>query len=158
MLKILALMQQMLGEYEERFRAADLTPIFTSPEEAIPILADGRHMWRIFDNLLGNICKYAQPGTRVYLNTDCQRDRALVTFRNISREELNVSASELTERFTRGDSARSTDGNGLGLSIAESLTRLQGGEMLLTLDGDLFKVSLSFPLSRDSAERESIKP
>ena len=140
------LMQQMLGEYEERLRAASLTPILSASEDLAVVLADGRHMWRIYDNLMNNICKYAQPGTRVYLRTETSADEGVVTFRNISREILNVSASELTERFARGDSARSTEGNGLGLSIAENLTRLQGGEMRLTLDGDLFKVELRFPL------------
>lgn len=146
------LMQQMLGEYEERFRAASLTPILSAPEDSAVVLADGRHMWRIYDNLMGNICKYAQPGTRVYLRTETSADRAIVTFRNISRDILDVSASELTERFARGDSARSTEGNGLGLSIAESLTRLQGGEMKLILDGDLFKVELRFPLLPEQIE------
>ena len=146
------LMQQMLGEYEERFRAASLTPILSAPEVSAVVLADRRHMWRIYDNLMGNICKYAQPGTRVYLRTETSADRAVVTFRNISRDILDVSASELTERFARGDSARSTEGNGLGLSIAESLTRLQGGEMKLILDGDLFKVELRFPLLPEQIE------
>lgn len=110
------------------------------------ILADGRHMWRILDNLMNNICKYAQQGTRVYLSLEKDNGNALMTFRNISREELNISAEELTERFTRGDSSRNTEGNGLGLAIADSLTKLQGGQMKLTLDGDLFKVQLQFPL------------
>ena len=143
------LMQQMLGEYEERFRAASLTPILSAPEGSEVILADGRHMWRIYDNLMGNICKYAQPGTRVYLRTERSTNEVLATFRNISRDILNVSVSELTERFARGDSARSTEGNGLGLAIAESLTHLQGGEMKLTLDGDLFKVELRFQLLQE---------
>ena len=104
-------------------------------------------MWRIFDNLLSNVCKYALPGTRVYLTTEKQGADAWVHIRNISREPLTLSAEELTERFTRGDSARSTEGSGLGLSIADSLTKLQGGEMRLSTDGDLFKVSLRFPLT-----------
>lgn len=101
-------------------------------------------MWRIFDNLLGNIVKYAQPGTRVYLNLAREENRAVVTFRNISREALNLSGEELMERFVRGDSSRNTEGSGLGLAIARSLTQLQGGEMELTVDGDLFKVVLKF--------------
>ena len=140
------LMQQVLGEYSERFESAGLTPIVSCPEEPVMILADGRHMWRILDNLMNNICKYAQQGTRVYLSLEKDKGNALMTFRNISREELNISAEELTERFTRGDSSRNTEGNGLGLAIADSLTKLQGGQMKLTLDGDLFKVQLQFPL------------
>jgi signal transduction histidine kinase len=139
-------MQQVLGEYSERLESAGLTPIVSCPEEPVMILADGRHMWRILDNLMNNICKYAQQGTRVYLSLEKDKGNALMTFRNISREELNISAEELTERFTRGDSSRNTEGNGLGLAIADSLTKLQGGQMKLTLDGDLFKVQLQFPL------------
>ena len=140
------LMQQVLGEYAERLEGAGLTSVVSCPEEPVMILADGRHMWRILDNLMNNICKYAQQGTRVYLSLEKDKGNALMTFRNISREELNISAEELTERFTRGDSSRNTEGNGLGLAIADSLTKLQGGQMKLTLDGDLFKVQLQFPL------------
>ncbi|MBQ9664638.1 MAG: HAMP domain-containing histidine kinase [Oscillospiraceae bacterium] len=143
---LIVLMQQMAGEYEERFYAAALTTVLSASADSAVIHADGRHMWRICDNLLSNICKYAQPGTRVYLKTEITDGAAVVTFRNISREELDISPEELTARFTRGDSSRSTEGNGLGLSIAESLTRLQGGDMTLTVDGDLFKVVLRFPL------------
>ena len=141
------LVEQMAGEYEERLQANDLKLIVSQPEEPLCILADGRHMWRIFDNLLSNVCKYALPGTRVYLTTEKQGADAWVHIRNISREPLTLSAEELTERFTRGDSARTTEGSGLGLSIADSLTKLQGGEMRLSTDGDLFKVSLRFPLT-----------
>ena len=140
------LMQQVLGEFAERLEGVGLTSVVSCPEEPVMILADGRHMWRILDNLMNNICKYAQQGTRVYLSLEKDKGNALMTFRNISREELNISAEELTERFTRGDSSRNTEGNGLGLAIADSLTKLQGGQMKLTLDGDLFKVQLQFPL------------
>jgi signal transduction histidine kinase len=101
------------------------------------------------DNLLNNICKYAQPGTRVYLDLKKDGDHAVLSFRNISREPLTATAQELTERFTRGDSSRSTEGNGLGLSIADSLTELQNGKMQVVLDGDLFKVLLEFPLLQE---------
>ena len=107
-------------------------------------MADGRHMWRIFDNLMGNVLKYAQPGTRVYLSLSRDNGKALVAFRNISREALDMSGEELMERFVRGDSSRSTEGSGLGLAIARSLCQLQKGEMSLSVDGDLFKVVLSF--------------
>lgn len=141
------LLDQCVGEYSERLGAAGLELVLLKPEEPVSVTADGRHMWRIFDNLLGNIVKYALPGTRVYLNLERGDGEALVRFRNISREPLDRSAEELMERFVRGDSSRSSEGSGLGLAIARSLTRLQGGEMELTLDGDLFKVVLRFPLA-----------
>jgi signal transduction histidine kinase len=117
------------------------------PQEPVTVLADGRHMWRIFDNLLSNIVKYAQPGTRVYLNLTREGEEAQITFRDISREPLNMSGEELMERFVRGDSSRNTEGSGLGLAIARSLAQLQGGDMDLTVDGDLFKVTLRFPIA-----------
>ena len=139
------LLDQTVGEYGEKLSAAGLEPVLTKPEKPVIIMADGRHMWRIFDNLLNNICKYSQRGTRVYLEV-CERDgKAVVTFRNISSRQLNISSDELMERFVRGDSSRSTEGNGLGLSIAQSLTELQGGKMALAIDGDLFKAILRFP-------------
>ncbi len=145
-LDLAVLLDQCVGEYSERLGKAELELVLLKPQEPVAILADGRHLWRIFDNLLGNIVKYAQPGTRVYLNLAREENRAVVTFRNISREALNLSGEELMERFVRGDSARNTEGSGLGLAIARSLTQLQGGEMELTVDGDLFKVVLKFDL------------
>ena len=139
------LIEQVLGEYAEKLEAAMLTPVVRQPDEPIDLLADGRHMSRVLDNLMSNICKYGMPGTRVYIDLIRQQGRAAAVFRNTSREPLAADGSELTERFVRGDSARSTEGSGLGLSIAESLTRLQGGQMNVTVDGDLFKVTLSFP-------------
>ena len=138
------LLDQCAGEYAERFGKAGLELVLLKPREPVTILADGRHIWRTFDNLLGNIVKYAQPNTRVYLNLSREGDKAIVIFRNISREQLNLSGEELMERFVRGDSSRNTDGSGLGLAIARSLTQLQGGEMDITVDGDLFKVTLRF--------------
>ncbi len=108
------------------------------------INADGRLLWRVLDNLLGNVCKYAMTGTRVYLSSETEDGRVLITLRNISRYSLNISADELTERFVRGDASRSTEGSGLGLSIAMGLTNLQKGEFKLSVDGDLFKVQLAF--------------
>jgi signal transduction histidine kinase len=108
-------------------------------------MADGRRMWRIFDNLMNNICKYAQPSTRVYLSLEEQGDKAVITFKNTSREKLDISEEELMERFTRGDSSRNTEGNGLGLSIARSMAELQKGSLNLVIDGDLFKAILTFP-------------
>ena len=108
--------------------------------------ADSRHLWRVFDNLMNNICKYAQPDTRAYVNLEQADERAVITFRNISREPLNITGEELMERFVRGDSSRNTEGNGLGLSIARSLTELMDGSLDLIVDGDLFKVVLTFPV------------
>ena len=138
------LLDQMAGEYSEKLSAAGLELILTKPEESVKIMADGRHMWRIFDNLLNNICKYAQRGTRVYLDLTADALKAAITFRNISATRLNISGDELTERFVRGDSSRNTEGSGLGLSIAQSLAQLQKGALDITVDGDLFKVVLRF--------------
>ena len=138
------LLDQMAGEYSEKLSAAGLELILTKPEESVKIMADGRHMWRLFDNLLNNICKYAQRGTRVYLDLTADALKAVVTFRNISATRLNISGDELTERFVRGDSSRNTEGSGLGLSIAQSLAQLQKGALDITVDGDLFKVVLRF--------------
>ena len=138
------LIDQCAGEYAEKLKAAGLELVVTKPEEPVTIMADGRHMWRVFDNLLNNVCKYAMAGTRVYINLDKEAGRATVTFRNISAQQLNISGDELMERFVRGDSSRNTEGSGLGLSIARSLVQLQKGELELTVDGDLFKVVLRF--------------
>ena len=138
------LLDQTLGEYGEKLSAAGLEPVLTKPEKPVIIMADGRHMWRIFDNLLNNICKYSQRGTRVYLEVYERDGKAVVTFRNISSRQLNISSDELMERFVRGDSSRNTEGSGLGLNIAQSLAQLQKGVMELTVDGDLFKVTLTF--------------
>ena len=137
---------QAAGEYEEKLQAADLTLVTKQPEKELRIMADGRRMWRIFDNLMNNICKYAQPGTRVYLSLEESGGNALISFKNTSREALDISEAELMERFTRGDASRTTEGNGLGLSIAGSMAELQGGKLSLTVDGDLFKAVLTFPL------------
>lgn len=140
------LLTQAVGEYEEKIRAANLEIITNEPAEAISINADGRRLWRVFDNLLNNICKYAQSGTRVYLSLERDGKDAVITFKNTSRTPLNISADELMERFVRGDESRSTEGNGLGLSIAKSLTELQNGTLSIFIDGDLFKVVVRFPL------------
>ena len=136
---------QAMGEYEEKLKAAELTLIEKLPEEPITIMADGRRMWRIFDNLMGNICKYSLPGTRVYLELIRDGEMAQFTFKNTSRDILNITEEELMERFVRGDVSRNTEGNGLGLSIAKSMAELQGGWLRLDIDGDLFKAILRFP-------------
>lgn len=143
------LLTQAVGEFEERFAKANLKPILNLPQENVKIMADGRHLWRVFDNLLNNICKYAQPDTRVYLDVAEENGLVKVTFRNISRYQLNAPPDELLERFVRGDSSRNTEGSGLGLSIAKSLTELQNGSMVLSTDGDLFKVVITFQKAQD---------
>lgn len=138
------LLSQTVGEFDERLKAAGLTAVINTPEKPVRIMADGRHLWRVFDNLMNNICKYSQRGTRVYLDVSESGGRVNVTFKNISAYELNISGEELTERFVRGDRSRSTEGSGLGLSIARSLTEIQGGTLKIDIDGDLFKVTVSF--------------
>lgn len=141
---------QAVGEYEQKLNDAGLQTVVTQSDEAVYVMADGRRMLRVFDNLMNNICKYAQRGTRVYLSLEKIGNKAVITFKNTSRDPLNISADELMERFVRGDSSRTTEGNGLGLSIAKSLTELQGGTLTLSVDGDLFKVILSFPIAERS--------
>lgn len=138
------LLGQVMGEYESRLEAGQLEPVVQTDPSGPKILADGRLLWRVFDNLLSNICKYAMPGTRVYLSSSVNGGKVTICFKNISRYPLNISADELMERFVRGDSSRSTEGSGLGLSIAQSLTGLQGGAFALTIDGDLFKAAVTF--------------
>ena len=138
------LLSQAAGEYAERLAAAGLTPVTTLDPAEPHIRADGRLLWRVFDNLLSNACKYALAGTRVYLATEAKDKEVRIAFRNVSREPLNISAEELMERFVRGDASRNTEGSGLGLSIAKSLTELNHGALELTVDGDLFKATLVF--------------
>ncbi len=145
-LKIDVLLEQIGGEYNERLSENHLDLIMRKPEESMEIMADGQRIYRVFDNLMNNICKYALPGTRVYLLLEKNENNAIITFKNISATELDMSASDLMERFVRGDSSRNTEGCGLGLSIAESLVNLQKGTFHIQLDGDLFKVIIKFPL------------
>lgn len=139
------MLTQTAGEYEQKLQEKDLILVTHQPEQAIKIMADGRRLWRVFDNLMNNVCKYAQRSTRVYLTLEEKNGQAIISFKNISQEPLNLSADELMERFVQGDTSRKSEGNGLGLSIAKSLTELQNGTMELTTDGDLFKVVLRFP-------------
>lgn len=142
------LLTQAVGEYQQKLSEKELNLIVRQPEEEVKILADGRHLWRVFDNLLNNICKYAQEKSRVYLSLEVkveeQDERVLITFRNMSKYALDVTPEELEERFVRGDKSRNIEGNGLGLSIAKSLVELQNGRMQIVTDGDLFKVVLEF--------------
>ncbi len=142
------LLSQAAGEYEQKMEDSGLTLVSEIPENSFSIMADGRRLWRVFDNLLNNACKYALSGTRVYMSLKEEDGNALITFKNTSREALNISAEELMERFVRGDKSRNsgTEGNGLGLAIAKSLTELQNGKLDLSIDGDLFKAEIRFPL------------
>ncbi|MBE5865188.1 MAG: sensor histidine kinase [Lachnospiraceae bacterium] len=140
------MLTQVAGEYEEKFEQKELKLLMKKPEEEIRILADGRQLWRVFENLMNNICKYAQEGSRVYLNMEKRERSVEVIFRNISKYEIDVSPEELTERFVRGDASRHMEGSGLGLSIAKSLVDLQNGTMEILTDGDLFKVILRFEI------------
>lgn len=137
-------MVQTVGEFEEKTMKNELELIIDKPETPIYIMADGRHFWRVIDNLMNNICKYAQPQTRVYITLAQTDEKVTITFRNTSRYPLNITSEELMERFVRGDSSRNTEGNGLGLSIAKSLMELMKGSLTLHIDGDLFKVILAF--------------
>lgn len=138
------LVRQVYLEYEDRAEEADLTFRFMIPEKKLFLLLDGEKTCRIFDNLYTNIIKYAMPHTRVYVTVEEQEDEVSVELKNISGSELNVPPESLTDRFVRGDSARSTEGSGLGLAIARSFVELQGGRMEISVDGDLFKVVLRF--------------
>ncbi len=140
------LINQAVGEFSEKLEAKDLRVVQTIENQELYIMADGRRLWRVFDNLLNNICKYAMSGTRVYIDLRCENKKAVITFRNISELPINVSADELTERFVRGDRSRNTEGSGLGLSIAKSLTELQNGSFEISTDGDLFKAKLTFDI------------
>ncbi len=138
------LLRQSSAEYGERMEAVNITPVVNMPEEDIYVRADGRLLWRVVENLLQNICRHGMPGTRAYLEAGTENGRAVVSFKNISQQQLNIPVEELLERFVQGDESRSRGGSGLGLSIAESLTELMKGKLKLSLDGDLFKVELWF--------------
>lgn len=146
-LNFVELVYQTAGEFNERFEARDLTAVTKLPKEPVIILADGRRIWRVIENLYNNVAKYAMEHTRVYVGMEVLEGTAFFSIKNISEQALNIDASELTERFIRGDVSRSTEGSGLGLSIAKNLTNLMGGTFDIYLDGDLFKVTVSFPVA-----------
>ncbi|MGN0294337.1 MAG: sensor histidine kinase [Lachnospiraceae bacterium] len=150
-------LQQLAGEYEERLERAGLKLNMALPEEKIYVEADGRYLWRVLDNLLQNVCKYAMAGTRVYLQLQKKAGQAIIVIKNISASELNIQPEELMERFVRGDRSRHTEGSGLGLSIAKSLTELQGGKFAIEVDGDLFKTAVGFPVIDPPAVEEAEK-
>ena len=136
---------QALGEFSDKLDRAQLIPVFRHTEDSVAMMADGRLVWRVMSNILTNAVKYAMPGTRLYIDLMQLEGKAVISFKNISRDELNVDADELMERFVRGDDSRNTEGSGLGLNIAKSLMELQKGQLQLLVDGDLFKVTLIFP-------------
>lgn len=139
------LLSQLAGDYIEKLEGAQLEPIFHPAPSQPVIQADGQLLSRVLGNLFSNICKYAMPGTRVYFESAADENTVSLTFKNISKYELNIPAEELMARFVRGDRSRHTEGSGLGLSIAQSLTELQGGTFRLEIDGDLFKAVVTFP-------------
>ncbi len=139
------ILEQSIGEYEERLNAAGLEPVLTVPKDPVFIMADGRLLWRVLDNLLNNACKYSQGNTRLYVDAFLSSDNAVISLKNISHQRLNMSPDELMERFVRGDSSRNTEGSGLGLNIAKSLIELQKGSFYLEIDGDLFKAVITLP-------------
>ena len=145
------LLMQTSGEFEERFASRGLRFVADYPQEPLFVKADGRRLWRIIENLYRNVEKYAMPHTRVYLDVRRDGDEAVISMKNISEQPLNISAEELTERFTRGDESRTTEGSGLGLAIAKDLTELQNGRFEIYLDGDLFKVTVAFPCDTEAA-------
>ena len=136
---------QALGEFSGKLTDARLTPVFQAPEEAVLLKADGRLVWRVLSNLLSNAVKYSLPGTRLYLDVTKSEGFVCLSIKNVSREQLGISAQELLERFVRGAASRNTEGSGLGLNIAQSLMEVQHGQLQLLVDGDLFKVTLLFP-------------
>ena len=145
------LFSQIEGEYQERLAACQLTLVTQPPAPGTVIRADSRLLSRVMDNLVSNICKYALPSTRVYVVSTLSREAVTISFKNVSRDELNISPDELMERFVRGDASRHTEGSGLGLSIARSLVQLQGGRFDLAIDADLFRADITFPLSESTA-------
>ena len=153
-LDIVLYLSQLLDECSSAFAEKDLEPETDFPEEAVRIRCDSSMLWRVFENLIGNICKYALAGTRVFIGVKRTADCAEISFRNTSAQRITLTEEELLERFRRNDRSRSSGGNGLGLSIARSFTELQNGKFDLHVDGDLFKTTLTFPLAQEEAENE----
>ena len=145
-LNVNELLKQVSGEFEDKFKLRNLEEVMSLPEKNVYINADSRYMYRILENMYSNISKYAMDNTRVYIDVIPNNNRITIQMKNISKEKLNISTEELMQRFVRGDSARNTEGSGLGLSIATSLTTLQGGTFNIYLDGDLYKVIIEFDM------------
>lgn len=143
-INVVQLIKQALGEFEDKFKNRGLDIILDSNDNHIVIKADNRYMYRIIENLFSNISKYALENSRVYVDIKKTQKSVIIEMKNISKDRLNITADELMQRFVRGDKSRTTEGSGLGISIAQNLTELQGGEFRLKLDGDLFKVELEW--------------
>ena len=143
-INVAELIKQSIGEFEDKFKTLNLAIITNIPEEEIYIQADSRYMYRIIENIFGNISKYALENSRVYIDIAKKGKKVQMDVKNISKEILNISADELMQRFVRGDKSRTTEGSGLGISISKSLAELQKGTLDLKIDGDLFKVELIF--------------
>ncbi len=137
------LLNQLSGEFQDKVKESGLQLVVTEPAESLYVMADERRIWRVFENLMNNACKYSLKGSRIYIVLSEKEDNVVFSFKNTSATELNISASELMERFVRGDSSRSTEGSGLGLSIASTFTEIQGGRFEITVDGDLFRVDVT---------------
>ena len=145
-LSLLELLNQSIGEFEDKFEEKKLNLVKSFPEKDIYIRADSRYMYRIIENLFENITKYALENSRVYIDVSQNGNKVKVEIKNISKEKLNITEEELMQRFVRGEKSRTTEGNGLGLSISQSLTEIQGGEFRIVIDGDLFKAELEFEI------------
>lgn len=157
-LDIRELLSQAVGEYEERLQKHQLEVVINTENrrrgqdgdiqeeesEAWIVMADGDRLWRVFDNLLSNICKYSAGNTRVYIELQQSEEDFIIIFKNISKDRLNITEEELFERFVRGDASRHTEGSGLGLTIARSLTELMGGKLVIEIEGDMFRAKISF--------------
>lgn len=153
-INLVELLNQAIGEFSEKFEQKALYPVMSAPMDFVYIRADSRRIWRVIENLFNNIFKYALPGTRVYIDLEYPEGeeafgQVQLSVKNISAQPLKVNPAELTERFIRGDESRTTEGSGLGLSIAKNLTEVQGGKFEIVVDGDLFKVNLIFPVMKD---------
>lgn len=151
------LIYQTAGEFDDRFDEKNLSMVLNIAKEPVVVMADGRRVWRIIENLYNNVAKYALSGTRVYADLVVDHKKAVFSLKNISESQLNFQADELTERFIRGDVSRSTEGSGLGLSIAKNLTELQGGEFEIYVDGDLFRVTVTLPLAEEIESEENTR-
>lgn len=152
---LVELVYQTAGEFNEKFEHRELTIVTKVPKEAVLILADGRHLYRVIENLYNNVAKYAMQKTRVYVEVAANEEQVVFSIKNVSEKELaveNSNAGDLTERFTRGDSSRTTEGSGLGLSIAKNLTVLMGGQFDISIEGDLFRVTLVFSKYKETTQ------
>ena len=155
---LLELVQQTNGEFEERFAMRKLELVCNVPDDILIIRADGRRLWRVLENLYTNAVKYAMEHSRVYADVVEQDGKAIFIIKNVSENPLNISPDEITERFVRGDVSRTTEGSGLGLSIAKSLIQLQKGVFQIMIDGDLFKAMVSFPIERVEHKVDKVLP